>query len=179
MAAALLLTGAGAGTAGASGTSGADGYSMRTQARFAPPSAFVPSAAVTYDHELVPPASGIEVRQETRTGGATTTTVKLRVTGLRPGHAYGVHVHREPCGADPAAAGGHYQHEPSGDPAAVNPRNEVWLDFTADGRGGGAARARHAWGFRRGEASSVVLHDAPGGGGVRVGCFTVPFGWSA
>ncbi|MEU5362638.1 superoxide dismutase family protein [Streptomyces sp. NPDC005925] len=200
LAAAVLLTGAAAGTAAAAGpsggvgatvlpgatgaargsvASGADGYSMRTAARFAPPTAFVPSAAVTYDNDLVPAGSGIEVRQEMRTGGARTTTVRLRVTGLRPGHAYGAHVHREPCGADPAAAGGHYQHRPSGDPAAVNPRNEVWLDFTADGRGGGTASARHDWGFRRGQASSVVLHGAPGGSGVRVACFTVPFGWAA
>ncbi|HET9380369.1 MAG TPA: superoxide dismutase family protein [Streptomyces sp.] len=175
LAAAAFLTGGTAGTAGAVDTGG---YSMRTAARFAPPSAFVPSAAVTYDDALVPAASWIEVRQTIRgPGGAT--TVELRVRGLSPGHTYGVHVHREPCGADPAAAGGHYQHRPSGDPADVNPENEVWLDFTAGERGGGAARARHEWGFRRGEASSVVLHDAPGGGGTRVGCFTVPFGWAA
>jgi Cu-Zn family superoxide dismutase len=168
LAAAVFVTG----TADATG---ADGYSMRTAARFAPPTAFVPSAAVTYDSRLVPAASWIEVRQWMRPGGAT--TVKLRVRGLKPGHAYGVHVHRKPCGADPAAAGGHYQHEPSADPAAVGPRNEVWLDFTADGRGRGAASARHDRGFRRGEASSVVLHAEPGGAGARVACFTVPFGW--
>ncbi|MFD6291097.1 superoxide dismutase family protein [Streptomyces sp. NPDC060205] len=155
----------------------APGYRMRTDARFAPPGAFVPSAAVTYDDTgLVPPAAWIEVSQRSEERGRT--TVALRVTGLKAGHAYGVHVHRDPCGAEPAAAGGHYQHRPSTDPAAVNPENEVWLDFTADDRGEGGASARHDWNFRRGEAASVVLHAEPGGAGARLACFTVPFGWA-
>ncbi|MEV0171215.1 superoxide dismutase family protein [Streptomyces sp. NPDC050803] len=159
--------------AGADG--GAHGYSMRTDAQFAPPGAFVPSAAVTYDMELVPAASWIEVEQHMApVGGAT--SVKLRVAGMKPGHAYSVHVHQKPCGADPAAAGGHYQHEVSAHPDHVNAENEVWLDFTADEHGAGEARARHGWGFRQGEAASLVIHDEPGSK-VRVGCFTVPFGW--
>ncbi|MFJ3668145.1 superoxide dismutase family protein [Streptomyces sp. NPDC090106] len=158
-------------------TSGVHGYEMRTDAQFAPPTAFVPSAAVTYDMALVPAASWIEVGQRSEELGPT--TVRLRVTGFAPGHRYGVHVHRSPCGADPAAAGGHYQHEPSPDAQHAGAGNEVWLDFTADADGSGAAEARHAWGFRRGEASSVVIHSAPGAKGDRVGCFTVPFGGSA
>ncbi|MFE7072467.1 superoxide dismutase family protein [Streptomyces sp. NPDC057620] len=155
----------------------APGYRMRTDARFAPPGAFVPSAAVTYDGTgLVPPAAWIEVSQRSEERGRT--TVALRVTGLKAGHAYGVHVHRDPCGAEPAAAGGHYQHRPSTDPAAANPENEVWLDFTADDRGEGGASVRHDWNFRRGEAASVVLHAEPGGAGARLACFTVPFGWA-
>jgi Cu-Zn family superoxide dismutase len=164
-------------TTGAGGPTAAHGYWMRTDARFAPPGAFVPSAAVTYDMKLVPAASWIEVSQRSEERGAT--TVKLRVTGLKPGHAYGVHVHQKPCGADPAAAGGHYQHRPSQDPADVNADNEVWLDFTADAHGAGRASARHDWNFRRGEAASVVLHGEQGGAGTRLACFTVPFGWSA
>ncbi|WAZ21424.1 superoxide dismutase family protein [Streptomyces cinnabarinus] len=159
------------------GGDGAGGFEMRTDARFAPPGAFVPSAALTYDMELVPAASWIEVEQRTTTGGAT--SVRLRVEGLKPGHAYGVHVHRKPCGADPLAAGGHYQHVVSAEAHHVNAENEVWLDFTADERGAGGASARHSWGFRQGEASSVVLHEEPGSKGGRVGCFTVPFGWVA
>lgn len=160
----------------ASGTGGAHGYWMRTDAQFAPPTAFIPSAAVTYDMKLVPAAAWIEVGQRTEESGAT--AVRLRVAGLNPGHEYGVHVHQKPCAADPAAAGGHYQHKPSTDPADVNADNEVWLDFTADGHGSGEARARHKWGFRQGEASSVVVHDMPGTHGARVACFTVPFGWT-
>ncbi|MFI9765884.1 superoxide dismutase family protein [Streptomyces sp. NPDC052415] len=156
---------------------GAGGYSMRTDARFAPPGAFVRSAALTYDTELVPAAAWIEVEQRMTSGGAT--SVRLRVTGMRAGHRYGVHVHEKPCGADPDAAGGHYQREASSAAHHVTAENEVWLDFTADERGAGEARARHSWGFRQGEASSVVLHEKPGSKGGRVGCFTVPFGWAA
>ncbi|NGO13164.1 superoxide dismutase family protein [Streptomyces sp. HC44] len=178
VASALLATGATGATAaiGAGGEGGPHGYRMRTAAQFAPPTAFVPSAAVTYDMKLVPAASWIEVGQRSEERGATTVT--LRAKGMKPGHAYGVHVHQKPCGADPAAAGDHYQHRPSEDPAAVNPGNEVWLDFTADGRGEGGASARHDWNFRRGEAASVVLHQEPGGAGTRLACFTVPFGWA-
>ena len=158
----------------ASGPGGAGGCVLRTEARFAPPGAAERSPALTYDRALVPPGAWIEVRRHTARDGAT--TVRLRVTGMKPGHAYGVHVHARPCGADPQAAGGHYQHRPSDDPHEVGPHNEVWLDFTADRHGRGAASARHPWGFRRGEASSVVLHDVPGGAGARVACLTVPFG---
>ncbi|MFI6338006.1 superoxide dismutase family protein [Streptomyces sp. NPDC050535] len=174
LASAVLATGGG-------GTAAPDGYWMRTDARFAPPTAFVPSAALTYDASLVPAASRIEVSQHTEAGGAT--TVRLKVEGLKPGYVYGVHVHQKPCGAEPAAAGGHYQHrkdpvQPSMDPAYANADNEVWLDFTPDGNGAGDASARHGWNFRPGEASSVVLHDKPGMTGSRIACFTVPFGWT-
>lgn len=170
--AALLASGTGA-TGAASGAP--DGYWMRTDARFAPVGALVPSAAVTYDDKLVPAAAWIEVSQHTALSG--TTTVKLRVDGMVPGHAYAVHVHQKPCGADPAAAGGHFQHKPSTDPAAVTADNEVWLDFTADEHGAAESSARHDWTFRQGEASSVVIHDMPGSK-VRAACFTVPFGWA-
>ncbi len=168
--AAVLASGTGGAGAGAP-----DGYRMRTDARFAPVGALVPSAAVTYDSKLVPAAAWIQVSQRTTVSGAT--TVRLRVDGMVPGHAYGVHVHQKPCGADPAAAGGHFQHRPSTDPAAANPDNEVWLDFTADEHGAAEASAGHAWGFRQGEASSVVIHDMPGSH-TRGACFTVPFGWA-
>lgn len=153
---------------------GKPGYRMTTEGVFAPKK--TATTAFTYDKKLVPVGSWVQVGQRTAPGGATTVT--LRVKGLKAGHAYGVHVHTKPCAADPAAAGGHYQHKPSTDPAAVNPRNEVWLDFTADAKGSGKASAHHDWGFRKGGASSVVIHDEPGSSGARVGCFTVPFGWT-
>ncbi|MET9381538.1 superoxide dismutase family protein [Streptomyces sp. NPDC002928] len=169
VAAGLLAAVPGAGDAG--------DYWMRAEARFAPPTAFIRSAAVTYEPDLVPAASWIRVSQRTVPSGAT--TVELRVSGVRPGHEFGVQVHRRPCGADPAAAGGRYQHVPGGGADHVSAANEVWLDFTANGRGAGLASVRHDWGFRQGEASSVVIQDAPGAGGVPVACFTVPFGWVA
>jgi len=175
LASAVLVT-------GGSGTTAPDGYWMRTAARFAPPTALVPSAALTYDMTLVPAAARIEVSQHTEASGAT--TVRLKVAGLKPGYAYGVHVHQKPCAADPTAAGGHYQHlvdpvQPSKDHAYANADNEVWLDVTPGADGAGESSAQHAWGFRRGGASSVVLHDERGMSGSRVGCFTVPFGWVA
>ncbi|MEU1130435.1 superoxide dismutase family protein [Streptomyces sp. NPDC005900] len=163
--------------AGGLGGGGATSHEVLAEGRFAPPTAFIPSPAVTYDMRLVPAASWILVRQH---GDERGTTVTLRVRGLKPGHAYGVHVHRKPCGARPEASGGHYQHrvdpvQPSKDPAYLNPRNEVWLDFTAKADGTGSARAHHRWGFRPGEAASVVLHREQGGAGDRLACFTVPF----
>ncbi|MEV5610445.1 superoxide dismutase family protein [Streptomyces sp. NPDC052225] len=169
-----MVTGALAAAVFAAGGGGAVGaadcYWMRTEARFTPPTAFVPSPAITYDMELVPAAASIAVAQR---GDERGMTVKLRVEGLAPGHAYGAHVHQKPCGVDPGAAGGHYQHVV--DPKRVNAENEVWLDFTTDAAGDAHATARKAWGLRAGEAGSVVIHDVPGGAGKRVACFTVPF----
>ncbi|WP_223832789.1 superoxide dismutase family protein [Streptomyces venezuelae] len=168
---------AGAVPAGAADAAAGSAWS-RAEAWFAPPAAFIPSPAVTYDTALVPAGSWIEVVQRSVEGGGTTVT--LRVKGMKAGHAYGVHVHQKPCAAKPEAAGGHYQHrvdpvQPSKDPAYVNAKNEVWLDFTAGTNGSGKATARHDWGFRPGQAASVVLHDEPGGAGDRAACFTVPF----
>ncbi|MFE0171926.1 superoxide dismutase family protein [Streptomyces sp. NPDC059002] len=182
VAAAVLAAGGGVsgGTASGGVASGgaADHYWVRAEARFAPPTALIPSPAVTYEQGLVPAASWIRVEQHSDERG---TTVTARVKGLKPGHAYGVHVHQKPCGANPEAAGGHYQHredpvQPSKDPAYLNPGNEVWLDFTAGPDGAGSASAHHRWGFRPGGAGSVVLHREQGGAGDRVACFTVPFG---
>ncbi|MGY0486793.1 superoxide dismutase family protein [Streptomyces sp. WG-D5] len=164
VAAAVLAAGGGAGHAADSS------YWMRAEARFAPPAALVPSSAITYDMGLVPAASSIAVSQRGSDSGM---TVSMRVRGLVPGHAYGAHVHTGACGADPEDAGGHYQNIV--DPDRENAENEVWLDFTADANGDGAARVHKAWGLRSGEARSVVVHDEPGGSGDRVACFTVPF----
>jgi Cu-Zn family superoxide dismutase len=150
---------------------------VREAARFSAPNAFVASPAVTYDMKLVPAGARIEVVQR---GGHGRMSVSVRVEGLAAGRVYGAHVHQEECGGDPAAAGGHYQHRedpvrPSKDPAYANPENEVWLDFTTDAHGAGAATARQGWEFRPGGARSVVLHGMPGGAGARIACFTVPF----
>ncbi|MFI9007006.1 superoxide dismutase [Actinosynnema sp. NPDC053489] len=113
------------------------------------------------------------------------TVVVLRVSGLLPDRDYGAHAHVNPCGPLPADAGPHYQHVPGGatDPAFVNPRNEIWLDFTTDRFGHGEARAHVGWRFDERRARSVVLHEErthtdprhAGTAGARVGCITVPF----
>ncbi|MDJ0462903.1 superoxide dismutase family protein [Streptomyces sp. H27-C3] len=159
-----------ASSAGVGGGAG-ECFRMRAEGRFAPPSALVPSDAVTYDMDLVPAAAFIEVEQKSDANG---TRVRVRVRDVQPGHAYGAHVHTAPCGPRPEDAGPRYQHVL--DPDRVDPANEVWLDFTADARGEGTASAHHGWGFRPGEARSVVVHGAPGGAGERVACFSVPFG---
>ncbi|MDT0266758.1 superoxide dismutase family protein [Streptomyces sp. DSM 44915] len=141
----------------------------------------VVEAAVTYDEELVPAGAAIAVTQRVVEGR---TRVELRVEGVNPGHTYGAHVHTSPCGDRPGDSGPHYQDEPSDDPRAANPENEVWLDVTADGRGAGRSTARQDWLFRADEAHSVVLHEhatatghhgTPGDAGARVACFTLPF----
>ncbi|MEU0097603.1 superoxide dismutase family protein [Streptomyces sp. NPDC006267] len=137
---------------------------------FSPPGSFVPSDALTYDTRLVPAGARIEV---TQLAGPSATRVGVRLRGLVPRRAYGMHVHTSPCGADPVAAGPHYQHRPA---ATADPDNEVWLDFRTDEAGDGRAEALHDWGFREGGARSVVIHDRQGGAGERVACFTVPFG---
>ncbi|WP_346427622.1 superoxide dismutase family protein [Streptomyces sp. AcE210] len=182
VAAAVLAAGSGAaagGTEGGGTVGGATvdlgGYGVRGAARFSPPNAFVASPALTYDMELVPAGARIEVVQRAGHG-----RVSVRVERLAAGRAYGAHAHQGECGGDPAAAGGHYQRredpvQPSTDPACANPENEVWLGFTTDAHGAGAATARQGWEFRPGEARSVVLHGMPGGAGARIACFTVPF----
>ncbi|MFJ4004522.1 superoxide dismutase family protein [Streptomyces sp. NPDC090023] len=147
------------------------GYTVDAEGRFAPPAAFIPSAAVTYDQSYVPAAASIRVRQHTGAGGVT--TVDLRITGVRPHHSFGASVHQRPCGTLPADAGARYENQPG-----APDDNEVQLDFTTDAQGAGAASDRHTWGLRRGEAASVVIQDRPGhGDATRVACFTVPFGW--
>ncbi|MFI7384956.1 superoxide dismutase family protein [Streptomyces sp. NPDC049813] len=168
LAAAVLA--AGGGGAGGTAESYAQSYWVRAAASFSPPMAFVASPALTYDLKLVPAAATVVVEQR---GEGRNMTVSLDVEGLAPDHAYGAHVHQKPCGADPAAAGGHYQHVV--DPERATAENEVWLDFTTDAAGVGTATVSKAWGVRDGEARSVVIHDAPGGAGKRVGCVTVPF----
>ncbi|MEV4880374.1 superoxide dismutase family protein [Streptomyces cyaneofuscatus] len=160
----------GAGEAGpVGGASRTGGFWMRADGVFSPPGSFVPSDALTYDTGLIPAAARIEVTQY---ADRTTTRVGTRLRGLVPNRAYGMHVHTSPCAADPASAGPHYQHRAS---ATADPVNEVWLDFRTDGNGDGEAEARHDWGFRDGGARSVIVHDAQGGAGKRVACFTVPF----
>ncbi|MFD8728420.1 superoxide dismutase family protein [Streptomyces sp. NPDC059611] len=151
------------------GASRSGGLWMRADGVFSPSGSFVPSDALTYDTALVPAAARIEI---THYADRTSHRVGTRLRGLVPNRAYGMHVHTSPCAADPASAGPHYQHRTS---ATADPDNEVWLDFRTDGKGNGEAEARHEWGFRDGGARSVIVHDAQGGAGKRVACFTVPF----
>lgn len=146
-------------------------YWQRVHARFAPPTAFIQSSAVTYDLKLVPAASGIDVEQFTDPSG---TRVTARLAGLESGHAFGMRVHTRPCGSTPGAAGPRYAR--SADGRKPGPDDEVRLDFTTDAKGAATVTARRSWNFRPGGAGSVVIDGARGGAANPVACFTVPFG---
>jgi Cu-Zn family superoxide dismutase len=144
--------------------------------------------AVTYHPAVVPPGATAELTiAKTQTG----TTVRLAATGLVPRRAYGAHLHTRPCTATPDDAGPHYQHTrdpkaaaspPSVDPAYANPRNEVWLDFTADARGAASVTATGNWAFdEAAPPRSLIVHaehtrtaaGKAGTAGARVACLTL------
>jgi Cu-Zn family superoxide dismutase len=112
------------------------------------------------------------------------TIVVLVVTGLPKAYwtkTMGAHVHIKACGADPAAAGGHYANPAAG--RTVKPADkEIWLDFKAHKAGWAISTATVDWLIEPGAARSVVIHalptDAAGNAGARVVCSTVPFGFA-
>jgi Cu-Zn family superoxide dismutase len=144
--------------------------------------------AVTYDPKVVPPGATAEVGIARTASG---TTVRLTAAGLVPRRAYGAHLHTRPCTATPADAGPHYQHSPdpmaaasppSVDPAYANPRNEVWLDFTADAAGAATVVSKPDWTFDEIEPPrSLIVHaehtrtaaGKAGMAGPRVACLTL------
>lgn len=111
------------------------------------------------------PALGYDVggKAQMERTAAGTTLVQVRVTGLRPGVTYGVHVHNLPCGINDG--GGHYQHVVGG---PVDDENEIWPAFTANAAGVGNGNASHAY-TARPEAQSIVIHD-PQAGNARIAC---------
>lgn len=166
------------GTAGSNGNNTGVGGQF---AKYAGPS----SRAVTYDTKQVPIGASAEVTIET---AATSTQVRLQVTGLQPGRAYGAHLHKKACGAAPTDAGGHYQNtadpvQPSSNPKFANPKNEVWLDFRTDAHGAASSHATVPFVFRSGAQGpqSLVIHamttetmaGKAGMAGPRLACLTL------
>lgn len=149
---------------------------------------FVPyrpgSTAITYDPAVVPPGARARVAITATPSGV---IVRLTVAGMVPRRPYGAHLHTQPCGASPAAAGPHYQHRhdprtPSADPSYANPDNEVWLDFLADATGAGTAVVQENWAFDpKAPPRSLVIHDettrtgpgVAGTAGDRAACLTL------
>jgi Cu-Zn family superoxide dismutase len=142
--------------------------------------------AYTYDPATVPGSARAWVLAAYPRSGRT--GVVLYVRGLLPRHGYGAHVHNNACGPAATDAGSHYQDivdpvQPSVDPAYANPRNEIWLDFTTDRHGTGAAVAVVNWQFGQRRAGSVVLHAShthtmpgeAGTAGPRLACLSVAF----
>ncbi|MCE7000964.1 superoxide dismutase [Saccharothrix sp. S26] len=154
----------------------------------APPEAAV--TAFTYDQAAAPPGAELELEVIERDGE---TTVRLSADLLVPDRGYAAHAHTDPCGKKGTDAGPHYQHEvdpaatperPSVDPAYANPRNEIWLELTTDGRGNGTAETTVPFVFGDRTPASIVLHEHPktetaqgraGSAGGRIACFTAPF----
>lgn len=145
------------------------------------------ATAITYDTAAVPAGARAKVTIDRTTTGV---RVKLLATGLRPGRVYGAHLHTNRCGRNPADAGPHYQHrldpaagpgKPSVDPAYANPRNEIWLDLTANRNGVGRAVSSQTWTFDESRPPwSLVLHaehthtgpGEAGQAGARLACLT-------
>ena len=139
--------------------------------------------AYRYDRALVPSRAWVRLVSVSALG-VTRTTLEAR--GLRPGRVYGTHLHARGCGADPMAAGDHFQWRRGGkfDPRFANPRNEVWLDLRTNRAGRGTVRARNPWTYGSRLPGSVVLHaqptrhdhTRPGDAGARVACLTLSGG---
>ena len=111
-----------------------------------------------------------EVHVVTTGDGGSVITLHVRNADADAGRTFGAHVHQSPCGTEGSAAGGHYQHSPSGDLEG----REVWLDFTVNGAGNGHAEARRPWAVDQSTPRSVIIHAAPtasdGAAGARLAC---------
>lgn len=111
-----------------------------------------------------------EVHVITTGNGGSKITLHVRNAEAVAGRTFGAHVHQQPCGTEGSAAGGHYQHAPSGDLEA----REVWLDFTVNSAGNGHAEAQRQWIVDQSSPRSVIIHAAPtapdGTAGARLAC---------
>lgn len=94
--------------------------------------------------------------------------VSVRVSGLRPGATYGIHLHNAPCAAA-NPGGGHYKHDAAG---VAQPPNELWpssdaqnavAGVTANTAGVASGRGTAEW-LAGSSAVSVVLHAGIGHG---------------
>jgi Cu-Zn family superoxide dismutase len=156
--------------------------------------AYVPAAsadasttAFAYDQKLVPAGAGAEVTLASHDGR---TNVSLKATDYLPNRTYGAHLHVNPCGTDPEAAGPRFQYNvdpaatksPSVDPRYANPQNEVWLDFTTDASGNASVTTEQPWALTADrQPHSMVVHAEKthtGAGnvdsaGTRVSCLTL------
>jgi Cu-Zn family superoxide dismutase len=186
---ALTVIAAVIGTTAVGSSAAAEGPSygdLRVTAATATARPYQPGAgAVTYDQSLVASGARLTVFGLSTKRAA---TVLLTTHGLLPRHEYGAHVHVRACGSTPADSGPHFQDkndpiQPSVDPAYANPHNEIWLDFTTDQAGNGAAVAHVPWGFGERRAGSVVVHAThthtdpghAGTAGARLACLNAKF----
>jgi Cu/Zn superoxide dismutase len=120
------------------------------------------------------PFAGARASVHVVANGSGGSTVSLQVKGVDAdaGRTFGAHVHRAPCGQDPLAAGGHYQH--AGAVGDLEDR-ELWLDVTVNGGGNGTSVAHRPWAVDQSTLRSVVIHALPtnaadGTAGARLAC---------
>lgn len=106
--------------------------------------------------------------------GSDTSQLVLEVVGVDApaGTEFGAHLHVNPCGSAPAAAGGHYV-EP--DAHGTLAHQEIWLDFVVNARGRGRAVATRDWTPTSRADRSVVIHvlgtdHETGAAGSRLAC---------
>lgn len=130
----------------------------------------------TVVHDLAYADVKTQVHSWAKDGG---TDLRLMVRGLPANRSFGAHVHVAPCGSDPLASGGHYQH--GTDTTVALASREVWLDFTTDRQGKGVGETHIPWLIAAGTAGSVVIHanttnPTTGAAGARLVCTNVPFG---
>lgn len=119
--------------------------------------------------ELVDATAAVHV--VTTGAGGSVITLHVRGVAADAGRTFGAHIHQKPCDSeDPLAAGGHYQHAPTGDLEA----REVWLDVTVNAAGNGHAVARRPWQVDESTPRSVIIHADPtahdGTAGPRLAC---------
>lgn len=125
-------------------------------------------------------AASAQVTLASSAAGATAT---LHVWGVSPdvsGRRFGAHLHNGPCvTGSGGAAGGHYNSDAASgqSPVRVSDDTEVWLDFTVNAEGRGAATAVVPFTPVPG-ARSVVIHaqqtdHLTGLAGARVACLPV------
>ena len=152
--AAAAVTAAGAAFAAGGGRSAGPDYEYAGSEPFADASAVV---------QVVPMGNGMAL-------------VTLQVMGVEAdaGRTFGAHVHTAPCGTDPLAAGGHYQHAGLDATLPLEDR-EVWLDFTINAAGQGHAEALRPWTVTSTDSRSVIIHALPtnstsGLAGARLAC---------
>ncbi|MFG2041600.1 superoxide dismutase family protein [Dactylosporangium sp. NPDC048998] len=173
-----------------SNTSGTEPAMVTAKGTFQPAATAPPgSTALLYDTSAATSSAAAVLTLHT-VGGHT--KVALAVTGFNPKRTYGAHLHVNPCGKDPKAAGGHFQHHPeptassspSNDPKYANPQNEVWLDFTTDAEGKAKSNADQPWALTpQHRPYSLVIHEEKtktgageaGTAGGRVACLTITY----
>ena len=138
--------------------------------------------------DLAPAVSGpfdgasAVVRMRSNTRGATFHLVVKGVAEAGRGESFGAHLHLGPCvPGTPAAALGHYNTDALAGvtPVVASPSTEVWLDFTVDADGTGAAVAHVPFVPMPGNRS-VVIHaestnPSTGTAGARLAC--LPVSW--